>query len=250
MEPRIEFETDVFSATGLTLLVEGTAQSHVDPVDPTRLFFEYTRRIGHVIDSAGEQGAPLRVLHLGGGALTLARYVAATRPGSPQLVVELDGELMGAVLTRLPLPAGALVEVVVGDAASAVGELTGPFDVVIVDVYRKLEAPAFVATVPFMSGCLGLTALGGVLVVNVADAAGLGRLRDQARAVARADPAATLLVAGDPSVLSGADAGNAVLVAGRGALPAGLRERLLTQGPLPSALLEGERLDFVLWGAC
>ena len=49
MEPRIEFETDVFSATGLTLLVEGKAQSHVDPVDPTRLFFEYTRRIGHVI---------------------------------------------------------------------------------------------------------------------------------------------------------------------------------------------------------
>src|SRR5215207_11648760 len=29
---RIEFETDVFSPSGLTLLVDGAAQSHVDPV--------------------------------------------------------------------------------------------------------------------------------------------------------------------------------------------------------------------------
>ena len=35
--PRIEFESDVFSPTGLTLLVDDTAQSHVDPHDPTRL---------------------------------------------------------------------------------------------------------------------------------------------------------------------------------------------------------------------
>ena len=43
--PRIEFESDVFSPTGITLLVDGTSQSHVDPHDPTRLFFEYVRRI-------------------------------------------------------------------------------------------------------------------------------------------------------------------------------------------------------------
>ena len=64
-----------------------------------------------------------------------------------------------------------------------------------------------------MGGCLALVAPGGLLTVNVADAAGLERLRAQARAVARADPTAELLVAGDPSVLSGADEGNAVLVA-------------------------------------
>ena len=55
--PRIEFEADVFSPTGLTLLVDGTAQSHVDRDDPTRLFFEYVRRIGHVLDAVGLPGA-------------------------------------------------------------------------------------------------------------------------------------------------------------------------------------------------
>ena len=58
------------------LLVDGTPQSHVDLDDPTHLEFEYVRRMGHVLDLAADPGAPLDVLHLGGGALTLARYVA------------------------------------------------------------------------------------------------------------------------------------------------------------------------------
>lgn len=250
MAVHIEFEADVFSKHGLTLLVDGTAQSHVDLLDQTHLFFEYTRRLGHVIDATGAPGAPLRVLHLGGGALTLARYVAVTRPGALQVVVELDPELLRIVLERLPLPDGALVETVVGDAASVIETLDGPFDLVVVDLYSRLQVPAFVETVDFMSGCLALLAPGGVLAVNVADAAGLGRLRGQARAIARADPAATLLVAGDPSVLSGAEEGNAVLVASPGELPPGLRERLLAHGPHPAEVLDGDRLDFVLWGAC
>ena len=56
--PGIEFEADVFSSSGLTLLVDGAAQSHVDPDDPTRLFFEYVRRIGHVLDAMAGR-APL-----------------------------------------------------------------------------------------------------------------------------------------------------------------------------------------------
>ena len=63
------------------LLVNGTPQSHVDLDDPTHLEFEYVRRMGHVLDLAADPGAPLDIVHLGGGALTLPRYVAVTRPG-------------------------------------------------------------------------------------------------------------------------------------------------------------------------
>ncbi|MFF2271525.1 spermidine synthase [Agromyces sp. NPDC058136] len=250
--PRIEFEADIFSSTGLTLLVDGTAQSHVDPGDPTHLFFEYVRRIGHVIDAMGLPGEPLRVLHLGGGAFTLARYVEATRPGSVQHVVDLDGELVERVLARLPLPAGADIAVHVDDAASVIGApgALGPFDVVIVDLYRRLQAPDFVETPEFMGGCLALLAARGLLVVNVADAEGLARLRGQARAVARARPAAELLVAGDATVVAGTEEGNTVLVAAPDGLPERLAERLLAHGPHPAEVLTGARLDFVLWGAC
>src|SRR5687768_6278522 len=65
-----------------TLTVDGTPQSHVNLDDPTQLFFEYVQRMGHVIDQLGMPGEPLTAVHLGAGALTLPRYIDATRPGS------------------------------------------------------------------------------------------------------------------------------------------------------------------------
>jgi len=250
--PRIEFEADVFSRTGMTLLVDGTAQSHVDPHDPTRLFFEYVRRIGHVLDAVRPVGEPIRALHLGGGAFTLPRYVAATRPGSEQVVVEHDAELVDLVLGRLPLPADADIRVVVADAREMLSPLAAarPFDAVVLDLYTGLDAPAFVDEPAFMGGCLALLSAGGLLVVNVADAAGLARLRAQTRALARADPGAALLVAGDPTTLSGAEEGNAVLVAAPDGLPTGLVDRLALGGPFPGEVLTEHRLDVALWGAC
>src|ERR1700722_4044602 len=85
------------------LLIDGTPQSHVDLDDPRHLEFEYMRRLGHVVDLAGAPVAPPRALHLGGGALTLARYTAATRPGSAQLAVEANAEVAELVRQRLPL---------------------------------------------------------------------------------------------------------------------------------------------------
>jgi hypothetical protein len=250
--PRIEFETGVFSPSGLTLLVDDSAQSHVDPDDPTRLFFEYVRRIGNVLDAMRPTSEPIAALHLGGGALTLPRYVAATRPGSTQVVVDHDAELVETVLSRLPLPPGSGIEVVVADAREALASLVDrpPVDVVVVDLYTRLEAPAFVDEPSFMVGCLERLAPGGIVVVNVADAPGLTRLRAQTRAFARADPAAELLIAGSPAVVSGVEEGNAILVAAPGGLPAGLEQRLLGAGPFPVAVLTGSRLDMALWSAC
>src|SRR3954466_10388812 len=101
------------------LLVNGTPQSHVDLEDPTHLEFEYVRRMGHVLDLAAEEGRPLDVVHLGGGALTLARYVAVTRPGSRQRVIEIDQPLTDLVRAHLPLPRNARVRVRGGDARAA-----------------------------------------------------------------------------------------------------------------------------------
>ncbi len=85
------------------LLAGDVPQSYVDLDDPRHLELEYMRRLGHLIDLAAPAGMPLRVLHLGGGGLTLARYVAATRPGSRQLAVEADAEVARLVRRRLPL---------------------------------------------------------------------------------------------------------------------------------------------------
>ena len=98
-----ELVADADRPRAWTLRVDGIPQSHVDLDDPEYLEFEYMRRLGHLADLAAPAGEPLRVLHLGGGGLTLARYVAATRPGSPQLAVDVDAALVDLVRRLLPL---------------------------------------------------------------------------------------------------------------------------------------------------
>ncbi|MER7445743.1 spermine synthase [Microbacterium sp. NPDC097977] len=98
------------------LSVDGIPQSVVSMVEPTDLEYAYTRHIARAMDAAAEPGAPLFTVHLGAGALTLARYVEATRAGSPQIVVEFEPTLYAAVVDALPLPPGSDVRVVFGDA--------------------------------------------------------------------------------------------------------------------------------------
>src|SRR3954447_24569689 len=70
------------------LRMSGMDQSCVDLDDPTRIVFDYVRRLADVVDAVGPPGAPLRVVHVGGAAMTLPRYVATTRPRSSQVVLE------------------------------------------------------------------------------------------------------------------------------------------------------------------
>src|SRR4051812_11730631 len=132
------------------LLVDGTPQSHVDLEDPSHLEFEYVRRMGHVLDLAAEEGRPIDVVHLGGGALTLPRYVAVTRPGSRQRVVEIDQPLTDLVRAHLPLPRGARVRVRAADARAGLEALsTGSADVVVSDVFAGARTPGHLTSVEY-----------------------------------------------------------------------------------------------------
>lgn len=105
---------------GWMLLVDDVAQSYVDLDDPTHLEFEYVRRVASIIDAAAKPGKPIRALHLGGGAMSIARYIVATRPGSKQLVIERDSALALLVHQTLPLPADSGVEIQIADARTAI----------------------------------------------------------------------------------------------------------------------------------
>ncbi len=99
-------EPDGWTEGSYILAIGGAEQSHVDLAHPAEIFYEYLRRIGNVVDLAAPTGRPITALHLGAGALTLARYIQATRPCSVQYAVELERELLDFVLQQLPLPDG------------------------------------------------------------------------------------------------------------------------------------------------
>jgi spermidine synthase len=155
----LELVADSGRPAGWTLLAGGFPQSHVDLDDPQYLEFEYVRRLGHLIDLAAPVGQPLRVLHLGGGGLTLARYVAATRPGSPQVAVECDSELVDLVRQRLPLDQPVRranrpgrIRVRVADARAVLEQARpGSFDIVLADLFAGGRTPAHLTSAEFTS---------------------------------------------------------------------------------------------------
>ena len=224
------------------LLVNGTPQSHVDLVDPTHLEFEYVRRMGHVLDLAGESGGPLDVVHLGGGALTLPRYVEATRPGSRQRVMEIDGPLTDLVREHLPLPRRVRIRVRAADARAGLASLpTASADAVLSDVFAGARTPAHLTTVEYAAEAKRVLRPGGVFVANVADGPPLRFARAQAatlRAVFR-----TVCLLGEPGTFRGRRFGNLVAVATDVDLPIAALTRRCAGDPMPSRVVDGPDLD-------
>jgi spermidine synthase len=235
-----ELVGDPDRAQGWTLLVDGTAQSHVDLDDPTHLEFEYVRRLGHLVDVIALAGTPLRALHLGGGAWTLARYLAGTRPGSVQRVVELDGALAELVEARLPAD-GLGIELVVGDARAALTRVPpGSLDLLVLDVFAGSRIPAHLTSVEFARSAAAVLGRDGVYAANLADGNRLDFARTQVAAAAAAFPELALVVA--PDVLHGRRFGNLVLVAAHRELPVADLVRRVSADPFPARVLSGAEI--------
>src|SRR5215469_6244972 len=253
----VELLADPDRPRAWTLLVGSTPQSYVDLDDPLYLEFEYMRRIGHLLDLARPDVTPLRVLHLGGGALTLARYVEATRPGSQQLAVDDDADLVDLVRERLPLRqpgrrrAGRQVgriRIRVGDARAVLTELPdASFDAVIADLFAGGRTPAHLTSMEFTAEVRRALAPGGLFAANIGDGPPLAHTRRRV-ATARALFSDAALIA-DAAVLRGRRFGNLVLAAADTGLPEADLARMLASDPFPARLMYGDELDTFAAGA-
>ncbi|MFI8366055.1 spermidine synthase [Streptomyces sp. NPDC085466] len=231
-----------------TLLVDGAPQSHVDLDDPAALTFEYQRRLGHVADLAAPPGRPLQAVHLGGGAFTLARYVAATRPRSTQQVVEIDEPLVRLVRSALPLDPGARIRVRATDARAGLAKIPdGWADLIIADVFRGARTPAHLTSTEFLHEVRRALRPGGTYAANLADGPPLAHLRGQIATAAAVFPELALIA--DPTVLRGRRFGNAVLVASDQALPVAELTRRVATDPHPGRVEHGRPLADFTGGA-
>ncbi|MFJ4027766.1 spermidine synthase [Paenarthrobacter sp. NPDC089989] len=225
------------------LSMGGAEQSHVNLANPSEIFYEYLRRIGHVVDLAATPGAAISALHLGAGALTLARYIQATRPGSRQHAVELERELLDFVLHQLPMPDGTRLTTHIADARAALAELPAElrFDVVILDIFSGPDAPAHIACTGFYEEAAQRLQPDGVLIVNVGDEPALTLVRSQVKAMqeAMADVAAFA----ETGMFEGRYPGNIILVGTQTRWSPAWTSELLARGPHPATVLTGVDLD-------
>jgi spermidine synthase len=236
---------DVDRERAWLLTVDGAPQSYVDLDEPAHLEFEYTRRLGHVLDTVAEPGRPLDALHLGGGALTLPRYLAATRPGSRQHVVEFDRGLLELVAEHLPLPADADVTLHAADARAWLE--TAPddsADVLVADVFGGSRVPAHLTSAAYAQEAARVLRPGGVYLANLADAAPFAFLRSQIATLGTRFEELALIA--EPGVLRGRRFGNAVLAAAHRPLDIATLSRATAADAFPARVEHGAALrDFV-----
>ncbi len=161
-------ETDPDDASLRFLHLDTLRHGAVDLDNPTHLEFRYVNIIGDVIDAMPD--GPIEALHVGGGAFSVPAYVNATRPGSTNLVSEIDPLLVEIGRDELGLETGADLDVISGDARLTVAELpTEAYDVIVGDVFGGLAVPWHLTTTEFVAELDRVLRPGGIYVMNVID---------------------------------------------------------------------------------
>lgn len=205
---------------GWMLSVDDVPQSYVDLDDPTYLDFEYMQLMALVVDglARGRPGdAPVGAVHVGGGACTLARYIAATRPGSRQLVLEPDAGLLRIVREQLALKTVGGLKVRVTDGESGLAGLPDDADdLLVLDAFTGARMPPELATVEFAEQAARVLRRDGTYLINISDGGRLVFARHLVATV-RAVFGHALMLA-EPGILRGRRHGNLVVAASRTAM--------------------------------
>ncbi len=227
--------------------VDGADQSHVDLDDPTRLEFDYVRRMGDVLDAWQPVGDPVRIVHVGGAAMTLPRYVAATRPRSSQIVLEPAAELTDLVRSELPLPRRSGIKVRPVDGRSGTTDLRDDSaDLVILDAFDGARVPADLVTAEFFASVARVLGDGGWFLLNLTDRAPFVWARRVVAGLRTVFP--ELMVSAEPATLRGRRFGNLLVVASRAPVPvAELRQRAASS-PAPYRVLDAAQVSSSLGG--
>jgi spermidine synthase len=236
---RIEFVADDDGRGGVTVMMDGSPQSHVNLADPGSLGFEYIAHFAAVIDTL--PAGPLGITHIGGAGLTLARYVNAERAGSPQIVLEPDVEVTELVRRELPLPRQHRIRVRPVDGRAGMSQLAdASADVVVLDAYAEGRVPAELTTQEFLADACRVLRSDGTMLLNIADEPNMAYLRRvYAGLVAVFGQVAVI---GTHEILKGRRFGNTVAVASRSPLDIALLRRQVAKMAFPTGLRDGAQL--------
>jgi spermidine synthase len=227
--------------TGRVLMLDTLRHSYVDVDDPTHLEFEYVRAIAATVEAAVPEG-PISALHLGGGGLTLPRWLAATRPGTRSQVLEVDPGVVDIDREQLELRTSEELRVRVVDARVGLAdEKPDGRELVVGDAFGGLSVPWQLTTREAVRLVDRALTDDGVYAVNLIDHPPLRFVRAELATLRAVFPHVVLLARAP--VIAGQDGGNVVAVASRSPLDAQRLRETLPDVDLAWQVADGQALD-------
>lgn len=223
-------EPDPDREGGRTLWLDTLRHSYIDVDDPGHLEFSYARTMGDVLAVIAPEGRPLDVVHVGGGGLSLPRYLEATRPGTRSTVLEIDPLLTTIAEQELGYEPIPTIDVVNGDARLNIERVPADHaDLVIGDAFGGVSVPWHLTTREFLVEVREALAPGGWYALNLIDHPPLGFARAQAATLE--EVFGHVAVFAPRARLAGDDGGNFVVVASTDPVPtSAILQRNATRG--------------------
>lgn len=223
------------------LFLDDLAHSSVDLRDPTYLGFEYTGVIAAAINSEAPPRRAITTLHIGGGAFTMPRYLAAVRPGSRNTVMELDQAVVDTAHEDFGLRDQQGLRIEVGDARLLVeDEPPHTYDFIIGDAFGSRSVPWHLTTREFLEQLERVLRPRGTYLMNLIDS----RLR-----FVRAEAATLKLVFRYVALLRSQTASNHVLVASNSPFDAAAIAARVAKRHVDVAAVSGASLDRLIGDA-
>lgn len=230
------------------LWLDDLRHAYVDLDDPTHLEFLYTQLLGTVVDTVAPAGEPIDAVHLGGGGFTMPRYIEATRPGSDNLVLELDPAVVRIAEDELGLEQTDRLRVRTGDARGLLRDVADDrADLVIGDAFGGRAVPYHLATREFDEDVARVLRDDGVYVQNIIDRPPLDFLWADVATLRRVFDHVAVL--GPPGRFDGTEGGNVVVVASDAPLPLDALAEQLAGGDTESIVRGDADLDELVDGA-
>jgi spermidine synthase len=224
--------TDPNRSSGRVLMLDSAPHSYVDLDDPTYLHFDYAKAVASVIDTEYPEGQPLRVYHIGGGGLTLPRYLERVRPGTSSLVSEIDPGVVKIDTEQLKLKIGNGTEVRVEDARLGLGRLADESrDLVLGDAFGGVSVPWHLTTLETVRDVDRVLTADGIYVINLLDYGPLGFARAEVATLAEVFDHVALATEIDTLTQGEKAGGNLVVIASNAPLDVpSIASRLVERG--------------------
>lgn len=163
-------EADPLRPTGRLLHLDDLIHTYIDLDDPTYLAYDYSRTIASAIDAMAPAGRPIDAVHIGGGGFLLPRYVTATRPGSDNIVLEVDQGVVDIARRELGLRTGEGIEARTGDARVLLADVADDSaDLVVGDAFGAESVPWHLTTEEFVRDIDRVLRADGLYALNMLD---------------------------------------------------------------------------------
>ena len=227
---------------GRSLVLDNLRHSYVDLDDPRHLEFSYVKALAAATEATYPAGEPLQAHHLGGGGLTLPRWLASTRPGTTSTVSEIDPGVLAVDVERLGLETGPDLQVDVEDARTGLRDVEdGSRDLVVGGAFGGVSVPWHLTTREVLGEVRRVLRPEGMYAANLIDYPPLGFARAEVATLGTVFDHVAL--AATPETTRGEAGGNLVALASDAPIDTAAWQDALDERGVGWQVLTGDELD-------